>query len=234
MDDSLIFISAQDLKEKSTGTDRKTQINFNNKIFVKGPDFSQSNWEKAKELCQEYSKRNRLCLLVNNESYVSIWVEKPTKLPIISENSAHSTSENGSSLESESSTPSKNKEPENKPIIACIDDSKTVQRQVKLILEQVGYQVLSITEPADSLTKLVRQKPVLILMDINMPKIDGYELCKMLRNSKFLRDIPIVMLTSKEGLINKVKAKIAGAKHYITKPFAPNELIQVIHNLALQ
>ncbi|MGK7876381.1 MAG: response regulator [Xenococcaceae cyanobacterium] len=119
-----------------------------------------------------------------------------------------------------------------RPVVACIDDSKTVQRQVKMTLEPAGYQVLSITEPASTLTMLVRQKPVLILMDINMPEINGYELCQMLSRSRKLRDIPVVMLTGREGLTDRFRAKLVGATHYLTKPFDPNQLIDVVQSLA--
>ncbi len=67
------------------------------------------------------------------------------------------------------------------PIVACIDDSQTIQLQVKKTLEGVGYKVINITEPSSTITKLAKQKPAVILMDINMPEINGYELCLMLQ-----------------------------------------------------
>ncbi len=118
------------------------------------------------------------------------------------------------------------------PTVACIDDSQTVQRQVKMTLEVAGYQVLSISEPASTLTQLVRQKPALILLDINMPEINGYELCQMLQRSRKLRDIPVVMLTGREGMVDRLRAKLVGANHYLTKPFNPQELIEVVQRLA--
>ncbi|GFE69188.1 response regulator [Chroococcus sp. FPU101] len=117
------------------------------------------------------------------------------------------------------------------PCIVCIDDSKTVQQQVTRTLSTVGYQVISITEPASALTVLVRHKPVLILLDINMPEINGYELCQMLNRSRILKDIPVVMLTGREGLVDRLRAKFIGVSEYLTKPFDPNELIEVVHRL---
>jgi twitching motility two-component system response regulator PilG len=113
-------------------------------------------------------------------------------------------------------------------IVACIDDSNTVQRQVKLTLEASGYEVLGLTEPARAMTALARQKPNLILMDINMPEINGYELCQMLRQSDALKEIPIVMLTGRDGLIDRMRAHMVGATEYITKPIQPQELLDVI------
>lgn len=115
--------------------------------------------------------------------------------------------------------------------IACIDDSKTIQRQVRSILEMSGFEVLSITEPAQALTSLVRQKPAAILMDVNMPDIDGYELCSMLRQSRQLRDIPIIMLTGRDGILDRLRAKTLGVNFYLTKPFNPDRLVESIHKV---
>jgi twitching motility two-component system response regulator PilG len=118
-----------------------------------------------------------------------------------------------------------------RPVVACIDDSKTVQRQVKLTLEAAGYEVLNITEPARAMTALVRQRPSAILMDINMPEIDGYELCKILRQSDVLKEIPIVMLTGRDGLIDRMRAHMVGATEYLTKPIEPQGLLDVLQKL---
>ncbi len=115
-----------------------------------------------------------------------------------------------------------------RPVVACIDDSKTVQKQVRGILEMSGYDVLGITEPAQALTALVRQKPAVILMDVNMPDIDGYELCSMLRQSRQLRDIPIIMLTGRDGILDRIRAKTLGVNYYLTKPFHPAHLVESI------
>ncbi|MEN9217508.1 MAG: response regulator [Gloeomargarita sp. DG_2_bins_126] len=121
--------------------------------------------------------------------------------------------------------------PPPKPVIACIDDSKAVQRQVQMTLELEGYDILAITEPARALTTLVRRRPQVILMDINMPDIDGYELCRMLRQSRQLKDVPIVMLTGRDGLIDRLRAQLVGANSYLTKPFAPQQLTQAVQKL---
>jgi twitching motility two-component system response regulator PilG len=117
------------------------------------------------------------------------------------------------------------------PLIACIDDSHTVQRQVKMVLEMSGFQVLGITDPTSCLTSLVRQKPALILMDITMPEIDGYELCTMLRQSRHMRNVPIVMFTGRDGIIDRMRAQLAGANDYITKPVNADKLITKVQRL---
>jgi twitching motility two-component system response regulator PilG len=110
-------------------------------------------------------------------------------------------------------------------LVACIDDSKTVQKQVKMTLEAGGYRVLSILDPTLALKQLSQHQPVVIFMDINMPNLNGYDLCSLLRKSERFKDIPIVMLTGRDGMIDRVRAKIVGATDYLTKPCDPNKLI---------
>ncbi|MGB5631912.1 MAG: response regulator [Waterburya sp.] len=110
-------------------------------------------------------------------------------------------------------------------LIVCIDDSKTVQKQVKMTLEAGGYRVLAITDPTVALKKLSQHQPAVIFLDINMPNLNGYDLCSLLRKSQKFKDVPIVMLTGRDGMIDRVRAKIVGATDYLTKPCDPNKLI---------
>lgn len=121
---------------------------------------------------------------------------------------------------------------DSRPTIACIDDSTTVQRNVKLILEAAGFRVLSLTNPLLVLSALVTQNPVLILMDITMPDMDGYELCRLLRQSTSLRDTPVVMLSGRDGFVDKVRARVVGAADYITKPFDAKALMETVNKYA--
>jgi twitching motility two-component system response regulator PilG len=115
-----------------------------------------------------------------------------------------------------------------RPLIACIDDSKTVQRNVRLILEAAGYQAIELMDPTRALTTLVRQKPSLILLDISMPGIDGYELCRMLRSTAFLKETPIIMLTGRDGVVDRLRARMVGANDYLTKPCEANQMLALI------
>ncbi len=114
------------------------------------------------------------------------------------------------------------------PIIACIDDSKTVQKQVQMTLQPVGYQVISVLDATNALRELSRNMPVLILMDINMPDINGYDLCSMLKRSQKFQNVPIIMLTGRDGIIDRMRAKLVGADKYLTKPFDPQDLINMV------
>ena len=113
-------------------------------------------------------------------------------------------------------------------LVVCIDDSKTVQKQVKLTLKAAGYEVLGISDPTMALKDLSQLEPAVIFMDINMPDINGYDLCALLRRSQKFKEIPIVMLTGRDGMIDRVRAKIAGANDYLTKPCDPNKLIAMV------
>jgi twitching motility two-component system response regulator PilG len=88
--------------------------------------------------------------------------------------------------------------------------------------------VINIKDPVKALTALLHAKPDLILMDINMPEIDGYQLCSLCNKSSALKDIPVVMLTGRNGILDRVKAKMAGSVGYICKPFLPQELVQTV------
>lgn len=113
-------------------------------------------------------------------------------------------------------------------LIVCVDDTKTVQCHANFTLEAAGYRVLGFLEPAHALTELVQHEPALILMDICMPKVDGYEVCRLLRQSPLLRDIPIVILTGRDRLIDQFRARMVGANEYITKPFHLKQLLIIV------
>jgi twitching motility two-component system response regulator PilG len=112
--------------------------------------------------------------------------------------------------------------------VVCVDDSATVRASVEGILEQQGYAATSIGNPLRALGLLFQLQPDLILCDIAMPELDGYELCAMLRQATAFRQIPIVMLTGKEAFLDRVKARMVGASDYLTKPFGPAELTALV------
>ncbi|MBE9174701.1 response regulator [Synechocystis salina LEGE 06155] len=121
-------------------------------------------------------------------------------------------------------------EEDNRPVIACVDDSPSIQRVVSFTLEATGFKVINIKQAASALTTLMHAKPALILMDINMPDIDGYQLCSICNKSEALKHIPIVMLTGRSGVLDRVKAKMHGSVGYICKPFQPQELVETVQS----
>jgi two-component system, chemotaxis family, response regulator PixG len=115
-----------------------------------------------------------------------------------------------------------------KPIIACIDDSPVLAHSVKKILTSVGYQSMTISEPMAGMGLLAKYRPNLILLDLLMPTVNGYSVCKFLRETSLFKTTPIIILTSKDTIVDRTRAKLAGATNFLTKPPEPQELLQMI------
>ena len=112
--------------------------------------------------------------------------------------------------------------------IACIDDSPSILKTIYRYLENDSLNIVQINEPTKALLEIVRSNPDLILMDVGMPKIDGYAICRMLRKHANFRLTPIIMVTGNKGLIDRAKAKMAGATDYMTKPFTQEGLNDMV------
>lgn len=113
------------------------------------------------------------------------------------------------------------------PVVLSVDDSAIIQISIKRALE-AQYQVLMANKAADALTMLNEHPVQLLLLDLTMPDIDGLEFCKIVRKIDRFQDLPIVMVTARDGLVNKMKGHIAGSSRYLTKPFKPEQLRQVV------
>ncbi len=111
------------------------------------------------------------------------------------------------------------------PSIVCIDDDLTIGKAVESMLETKGYQITTINDPIAAISLVFKIKPDLILCDIAMPNLDGYEISAMLRRSTAFRLTPLIMLTGMDGFIDRVRARMVGATDYLTKPFGANELL---------
>lgn len=112
--------------------------------------------------------------------------------------------------------------------VVCIDDDLTIGKSVEFILAPQGYEITVLNNPLESLKQVFLIKPDLILCDIAMPELDGYEICSMLRHSNTFKQTPIIMLTGKEGFIDRIRAKMVGSTDYLTKPFGKNELLMLL------
>ncbi|MGF1512712.1 MAG: response regulator [Elainellaceae cyanobacterium] len=120
------------------------------------------------------------------------------------------------------------------PYVLCIDDGLLLRQTVESILSHHGYQVASIGDPIEALSHAIRTRPDLILCDIAMPELDGYEICAMLRQASLFRQTPIIMLTGRDGFIDRVRARMVGATDYLTKPFGPQELVTLVERYGNQ
>lgn len=112
--------------------------------------------------------------------------------------------------------------------VACIDDSPTVLNSIKHFLDESTFSVVMINDPVKALMQILRSKPDLILLDVEMPNLDGYELCSLLRRHSAFKNIPIIMVTGRTGLIDRAKAKMVRASGYLTKPFSQSDLLKMV------
>ena len=118
------------------------------------------------------------------------------------------------------------------PTILSVDDSPVVQTMIKRAISD-RYHVLLANNAVDALNLLNGNKIELMLLDVTMPDIDGLELCRTIRNIGKFRDLPVIMLTAKDGMFNKLKGQMAGSTHYLTKPVNRHKLLEVIDKYTL-
>jgi CheY-like chemotaxis protein len=115
----------------------------------------------------------------------------------------------------------------NLPVVLSVDDSAIIQTSIKRALQE-DYNVLLAGKATEALEILQEVKVELMLLDLTMPDVDGLEFCKTVRAIPQFRDLPIVMVTARDGLVNKMRGHIAGTSKYLTKPFKPEELREVV------
>ncbi len=115
--------------------------------------------------------------------------------------------------------------------VMIIDDSKTIRRTAESLLNKIGCTVITAIDGFDALAKIADNHPNIIFVDIMMPRLDGYQTCALIKNNKAFQAIPVVMLSSKDGLFDKAKGRIVGSNQYLTKPFSKDELIGAIKQL---
>ncbi|MBD2663164.1 response regulator receiver protein [Richelia sinica FACHB-800] len=118
---------------------------------------------------------------------------------------------------------------QNSYTVACIDDSPAILNSIKHFLNEHKFAVVMINEPLKALIQVIKSKPDLILLDVEMPNLDGYELCSLLRRHTAFKNTPIIMVTGRKGLIDKAKAKIVKASGYLTKPFSRADLLNMVY-----
>jgi twitching motility two-component system response regulator PilG len=112
--------------------------------------------------------------------------------------------------------------------ILIVDDSPTIRKVVSVTLEATSHKVVTAADATEAIAKIRNGAPDLVFLDINMPGMDGYELCRLLRQTKETANIPIVMLSGRDGFFSKIRGRIAGSTDYITKPFTSAVLLNVV------
>ncbi|MEM7454048.1 MAG: response regulator [Planctomycetota bacterium] len=112
-----------------------------------------------------------------------------------------------------------------KQVVLAVDDSPTIRKLVSLTLVGAGYEVLSASDGVEALNVLNDRVPDIVLSDINMPKLNGYKLCKFIKKHELWKSIPVVMLSGKDGMFDKMRGKLNGCDDFISKPFESADLI---------
>ncbi len=112
--------------------------------------------------------------------------------------------------------------------VLVIDDSNTIRRSAEIFLKQGGHDVLLAEDGFDALSKVNDHDPDLIFCDILMPRLDGYQTCAIIKRNARFADVPVIMLSSKDGLFDKARGRMVGSEDYLTKPFTKDQLLQAV------
>jgi len=116
--------------------------------------------------------------------------------------------------------------------VMVIDDSNTIRKTAEIFLLQAGAQVVLAEDGFDALAKINDHLPNVVFCDILMPRLDGYQTCALIKNNHSLRDTPVIMLSSKDGLFDRARGRLVGAEQYLAKPFTRDELLDAIRRFA--
>ena len=112
--------------------------------------------------------------------------------------------------------------------VMVIDDSNTIRRSAEIFLTQAGCKVILAEDGFDALAKISDHVPDIIFCDILMPRLDGYQTCALIKKNIKFQVIPVVMLSSKDGLFDKARGRLVGSDEYLTKPFTKDSLLAIV------
>ncbi len=115
-----------------------------------------------------------------------------------------------------------------------IDDSATIRKTAETLLKRAGYTVITAADGFEAMSVVADQHPDIIFIDIMMPRLDGYQTCALIKNNKQFGSTPVVMLSSKDGLFDRARGKLAGSEQHIHKPFTQDDLVDAINKYVQQ
>ncbi|NJL01348.1 MAG: response regulator [Spirulinaceae cyanobacterium SM2_1_0] len=118
--------------------------------------------------------------------------------------------------------------PAYQPLVACIDDDPQVMALLEGIIVEKGYRFLDISDPVQALPQLLQHKPDLIILDLVMPVANGYEVCAQVRRIAQFHETPILILTSNDGIVDRVRAKVVGATDFLSKPIDVDKVMGLL------
>jgi len=113
--------------------------------------------------------------------------------------------------------------------VLVIDDSNTIRRSAEMFLRQAGFEVILAEDGFDALAKISDHRPRVIFVDIMMPRLDGYQTCALIKQNANLKSTPVIMLSSKDGVFDRARGRLAGSDRYLTKPFTKEALIDTVN-----
>lgn len=116
--------------------------------------------------------------------------------------------------------------------VLVVDDSNTIRRSAEIFLKQGGHEVLLADDGFDALSKVNDYLPQLIFCDILMPKLDGYQTCAIIKRNPRFAHVPVIMLSSKDGLFDKARGRMVGSEEYLTKPFTKEQLLRAVEQFS--
>ena len=112
--------------------------------------------------------------------------------------------------------------------VLVIDDSNTIRRSAEIFLRQGGHEVVLAEDGFDALAKVNDHDPLVIFCDILMPRLDGYQTCAIIKRNPRFAHVPVIMLSSKDGLFDKARGRMVGSDDYLTKPFTKEQLLRAV------
>jgi len=112
--------------------------------------------------------------------------------------------------------------------VMVIDDSNTIRRSAEIFLLKAGCEVILAEDGFDALAKITDHQPQVIFVDIMMPRLDGYQTCALIKKNPRLRETPVIMLSSKDGLFDRARGRLVGSDEYLTKPFTKDTLLEAV------
>ena len=118
--------------------------------------------------------------------------------------------------------------------VLVIDDSNTIRRSAEIFLRQGGHEVVLAEDGFDALAKVNDHVPQLIFCDILMPRLDGYQTCAIIKRNPRFAHVPVIMLSSKDGLFDKARGRMVGSEEYLTKPFTKEQLLRAVEQFGGQ
>ncbi len=115
--------------------------------------------------------------------------------------------------------------------VLVVDDEVYIVHILEFTLREEGYEVVSAVDGEEALEVLEAERPDLVVLDVMMPKLDGYETCKRLRAIEAFKETPVILLSAKGRLVDQRMGMDVGADEYVTKPFSPRKLVERINGL---